>query len=539
VIGRRLALSLGAASIAMPLRAQPRGRIHALLVGINSYRIRPLQGCVNDVRLIERNLQPLGAQTTTLLEAEATRAGFDARWREATARVAPGDRFIFHFAGHGMRRPGPPPGPGLEDRGDFFVFRDYHPAQAPGEILLDTDLHTRLIEVNRRGAEVLVLLDCCHAGALTRSMDPRAAEGAGVRTMAGGVDMADVAASLARLPPPPPPPAPGALEPILFIAAGQAIEVVPEVTWENRRHGALSVGFATAIAGAADRNRDGVLTRGELFDHILISSRTLAESRQHPVMQPAGRLAEPVLALPRSAAAIAATPAAPAPATELPVRVSVLNLPPAEAAALLRRIPNAVPADSGAWDLRWDARTSEAWGSARDRLSDQIGEAALPAVVQRVRAQRRLVARSLASGLDFRLVWADAQGAMEHDAAHPRGRVLELRLAGLRHPFLLMFNLAGDGKVQQLMPHPNDATGAQPRFEPSIGLPPTRFRVTAPFGSDLAVAVCTDRPLPALVAAMRRFNDRPVPWEMVAALEEGLAGISWQIGVQTVVTRER
>lgn len=544
MIGRRPALIAAAAGFSAhrKVMAQPRGRVHALLVGINSYRIRPLRGCVNDVRLMERNLRAIGAQTTILLEAQATRSGFDARWREVTSALAPGDTLIFHFAGHGLRAPPNRQAGQSPDHGDFLVFRDFHERDAPGEILLDHELHALLIAQNRRGVQPIVVLDCCHAGALTRSVDPRAAEGALVRTMAGEVSMADVAAALARRPPPPPPPPPATLEPILFLAAGQAIEVVPEIDWMGRQHGALSVGFATAVSGEADQNRDGVLSRGELFNHILVASRTLAESRQHPVMQPPGRLAEPILSLPTRTAA---TPSAerPAPAqTVTAIRLSILNMPPPEAAALIRRVPNAIPADAardgGLWDLRWDARSREAWGSARDRLSGNISEADLPAVVQRVRAQQRLAALALRSGLEFRLIWPEARNPAENDAAHPQGRHLELRLAGLRFPYLLMFNLAGNGAVQQLHPGPNAASPEQVPISPSIGPPRMQFVVTPPFGVDLAVALCTSRPMPELVATMRRLNRQLAAWEMVAALEGALAGLDWQLAVHTVVTRE-
>ena len=533
MLPRRALLLPVAAGLVAPVVAasQPRGRIHALCIGINAYTgagVRPLRGCVNDVRIMREALEGLGARVATLTDAAVTRDAVLARWREVVSGAASGDTFIFHFAGHGARDPRSGDRDPADTTGDFLLFQGYEPTRAPGEILLDRELHALLLEQHRRGVQPIVLLDCCHAGSLTRSADQRASRGETYRTP--GLNNADIIAGMARRGPPPPRIAPAALEPILFLAAGQDIERVPEVRLpDGNLHGALSVGFARAISGAADRNRDGVLTRGELFDHILIASRSLAESRQTPVMQPAGRLAEPILPVARAGIAMRAPDPARLPQPDPLLRLAVLNLPAADAAALAGSLPQtrAVAADES-WDLLWDAATGDAFGPARDLLSAGIGRGSLLGVLARQRVQRRLVTLSLASGLGFGLMWPNAANAAENNASHPEGRRLVLRSAQRRLPHLVVFNLAGDGMVQMLHPSPREASGAPPRLE---------FCVRAPFGTDLVVALAADRPLDSLTEVLRRENGRRNATALLAPLEAALAGADWQIGMQTIVTQ--
>jgi hypothetical protein len=527
----RRALLAGAALTAAPRQpgAQPTGRIHALVVGINAYTgTLPLRGCVNDARLVEQSLRGLDAATTVLLDAEANRAGLLSAWQRAAAQARPGDTFLFHFSGHGARDPRARLTPD-DTGGDFLILQPYHPERAPAEILRDTELHALLLDLHRRDVRPMAVLDCCHAGALTRSLDPRAGGGETYRTP--GLSQAEVAAAMARLGPPPPRSAPAALDPILFIAAGQAQELVPEIRLpDGTPHGAVSVGFARGIAGAADRDHDGVITRGELFDHILVATRSLAESRQTPVMQPAGRLDQPVLAT--RGIARRAPPSAAVPFAEAPVRVSIINMPAAEAEALVRAIPGAqrTATPAAEWDLRWDAAARQAFGPGRDLLGSNLGRETLPALVERIRAQRRLASLAMASGLDYRLVWRGARDASENNAAHPAGRRLLLQAANARLPFLVVFNIAGDGRIQMLHPSPR-----QP--EPTREAPVMGFCVTQPFGSDLTVAVASDRPLHGLVQALLVLNGQPGATRLLAPLDAALAGADWQLGLQAVVTR--
>jgi uncharacterized caspase-like protein len=83
----------------------PSGRSHALVIGINRYDAahwRPLTYAVADASAVADRLDAAGFDVITLLDEEATgRAIVSALEDTIAAKVAPGDRVMVFFAGHG------------------------------------------------------------------------------------------------------------------------------------------------------------------------------------------------------------------------------------------------------------------------------------------------------------------------------------------------------------------------------------------------------------------------------------------------------
>jgi hypothetical protein len=538
-LSRRRALGL-AGTLLLPPRAadaQPSARTHALVVGINDYRVMPLAGCINDARLLADALAPMTTSLTTLLDAAATRATFLARWRDVAARCEPGDRLFLSFSGHGGQRPELRQGSEADGHDEFLIFRDFHEVHGPNEILLDNEMEGLLAEQSRRGVEVLFLADCCHSGGTTRSVDSRADQ-MRFRTMTGHFDVDALMAAAQRLPPPPPPPASSDLERVLFLSAGTESELIPEILWQGRRHGALSVAFATALSGAADRNRDGSVSRAELYAHIVRVCRGLAESRQHPEMTPRDRSTATVFTTPQrngvgNAPAIASLPGA-----DPPIRLRLLRMSAADAARLLPRIRHAVATSpNGEADLTWDARTGEAVSQLGDVLTTLQRPDQLAGVVERVRVARRLTTLTAAAGLDLRLLLAEGEHRpQDHDAAHRAGTRLRLEITNLRLRHFVLFNIAGNGIVQPLFP-PADAPGQEavnPDTPPDFGV----FEAKAPFGTDLVVGVAASISLRRLAERLESMDQQSRAREAMAAIEDVLKDAGdWQIGIQTLVTR--
>ena len=88
--------------------AQNTPRKLALLVGINNYPSKPLQGCLNDVEL-QRYLLTYrfgfnSQDIHTLTDEKATRTGILEAFEEHLIHQAkPGDVVVFHYSGHGSR----------------------------------------------------------------------------------------------------------------------------------------------------------------------------------------------------------------------------------------------------------------------------------------------------------------------------------------------------------------------------------------------------------------------------------------------------
>lgn len=164
-------------------------RFFALLVGIdryaNPYQAPHLRGCVADAQgmhalLVHRFGVP-PAQVRCLLApmnppADAdpadlpTRANILAAWRDHFAQAGAGDVVFFQYSGHGSQArsidPAEPDG--------YDETLVPHDSRTPGVYdIADKELAALIREVEERGAQVFVFLDCCHAGGGTRALPGR------------------------------------------------------------------------------------------------------------------------------------------------------------------------------------------------------------------------------------------------------------------------------------------------------------------------------------------------------------------------------
>ncbi len=150
-------------------------RLFALLVGINQYAtegaVPALRGCRADAlavrtALLRRGLLP-EAHVLTLVDGEATRAAFIRAWRShLVQQVEPGDTAWFHFSGHGSRARSSDP----TERDGYDETLVLWDSRSPGGWdLLDKELAVLIGEVEAKGAQLVLFLDCCHAGGATRA----------------------------------------------------------------------------------------------------------------------------------------------------------------------------------------------------------------------------------------------------------------------------------------------------------------------------------------------------------------------------------
>ncbi|MGL4649014.1 MAG: caspase family protein, partial [Caldilineaceae bacterium] len=150
-------------------------QLFALLIGINTYapdsRVPPLQGCANDVlalrqTLLRRAILP-ESHLRTLVNEQASRTAVIGAWREHLRdKVAPGDTAWIHFSGHGSRARSRDPSE-HDGYDETLVLWD---SRLPGGWdLLDKEVAVLIAEVEAKGAQVMLFLDCCHAGGATRA----------------------------------------------------------------------------------------------------------------------------------------------------------------------------------------------------------------------------------------------------------------------------------------------------------------------------------------------------------------------------------
>ncbi|MEO0733895.1 MAG: caspase family protein, partial [Bacteroidota bacterium] len=152
--------------------------IHALFVAITDYPdgVSDLPGCTNDLHAIRAFFADYASVNgatfvpTVLHNAEATRPGVIKAFEEFAA-AGQDDVCVFYFSGHGSQVPAPREFWDQEpDRKcEAMVLADY--GQPSGGFLVDKELSYLLATHTKNAGQVLVLVDSCHSGTITRMHD--------------------------------------------------------------------------------------------------------------------------------------------------------------------------------------------------------------------------------------------------------------------------------------------------------------------------------------------------------------------------------
>ena len=573
MLNRRSFLGGVAASlpiIAMPghVRAQAmRPRLHALVVGINTYAgrdargpIRPLLGCLNDADDIEqqvRRLQPvylrrLGWNPVTKEERPVTRAGFFEAWHSMLAEARAGDTLLFTFSGHGSQVPVLPGNPTEEADGmdETLVLTGYNVRDARnGELIIDDELDGLFRAAHARELIVVFVSDSCHSGTVYRKVEWH---GVSYRTLDPD--------PLARRRPvaAPQPVAPPAAPPnLLFLAGAQDNELVPEISIGGRYRGALSVAVARALEGRAAT--DGIVTAYGLARFVLGHVRDLSDGGQHPHVTwptpailatsaqafPVGRTrATPasVLGVSRDTPVIVLAGASRppvGPAAQIgPVRLRILGLAAVEQQRIVQPLTGAMLVREGEpVSLVWDADQKLVLNDQGHRLAEKVEASQLQHAIDRRLALERLGSMRVAgdSGLDMKILLGDRETPVS-DVTHKPGARLSVVLSGIDDGhYYALFNLAGNGQVEMLEPYPGEPSSlGHPSFRTGmckekggqeIDIGGVSVKAEGPFGAEHVVAVAGALPLSRLMPALAKAHNE-------IAVAGAIAGLIQEAEVQ-------
>ena len=153
--------------------------IYALLVGINEYenkKVPPLKGCVNDILSYEELLKDFYGDKfipRIITDANATKKGIVENFREHLVKQATEeDVAVFIYAGHGARSLA------ATEFNSFFpdgwdeglVCYDSRTKNNPYD-LVDKEIALLIKELEQTKAHTAFILDSCHSGSSTRSVD--------------------------------------------------------------------------------------------------------------------------------------------------------------------------------------------------------------------------------------------------------------------------------------------------------------------------------------------------------------------------------
>lgn len=500
--------------------ADRHGTTRALVVGIDEYELVPrLRGAVNDARDIAAGLRKQGVGDLTLLvDREASRDAIEQSWSGLVERSSPGDTIVFSFAGHGTQEPERIAGGEADGLDEVLLLARFATeGSRTRERIVDDELNGWFHVADSKGISVIFVADACHSGTVTRAVDPRA----------GAVSYRytspyTITEDMLRITVPPALSAAGAdgLANVVQLSAAQDNQIVPEImlptpggVWGAR--GALSYAFARALEGAADGDRDGTVSRGELRDYVESQVRTLSESRQTPNVVHIGSDSRSAFPVPENASGM-----------ELPgdflVRFSILGPagavgPPDVSGALV------VSLEEGP-DFIWDSGSAQVLNHLGDVEADGVSADDLQSVIDRVAVLRRLKLMSARSSLRMRVT--------PNDGAHRHGDQIGFRVDDLRHRYLTIFGITGDGTIQYLYPVSTDS----PTIDDGFGFA-VRFQVTPPFGADHIVAIVTPDQPEILQRALARSSGERAAYAIESALGRIFSDPAAQVGVQGLFTR--
>jgi hypothetical protein len=150
------------------------GSKRALLIGINQYKAVPkLLGSLNDIETMRQILLTRWGfpenQITVVTDGGATRAGILAALDRLVRETGPNDTVYVHYSGHGSQ---------VEDlngdEADDHLDETLVPQDGrSGDIPDITDDELDAIFAKMRAKNALIVLDSCHSGTATRSLDIR------------------------------------------------------------------------------------------------------------------------------------------------------------------------------------------------------------------------------------------------------------------------------------------------------------------------------------------------------------------------------
>lgn len=508
----------------------------ALIVGIDDYsRIRRLLGAKNDAIDIRDVLTKRGVMDmTVLLDGAATRQSVLDAFDRMVDRAIAGDLVIVSFAGHGSSERWGKQRPADAAEGEsyeVFLLRDFAPPdftgrvrpedrKAAGERILGREIQQRLLRLEQKGARTVFVADTCHGGGLTRQLATVASEQSyraapPYPTHANGED--PIAAQFSTLP--------TAFDhlkampSLTFLAAVDAKKKSPEVPIppaSGIRRGALSYAFARALEGEADANRDGAVTREEIFQFIRPTVRQFTDFAQVPELQPSDAAlnvrSHVVIDLKRDLGVSAAPPAQ---GTSRTVRMFVVgggvDVRSKGRTGDLDIVT--VPSRPDA-DLIWDPPSGEVVSGAGDTIATGVTRALIDGIAEREVARREVLEIARLRPWEMRL------GSGDRVYRNRERLSVEAQVEPAGERYYVLFNIASDGTVQYL--YPRKEQGDPWTLRPGRKLLDD-IQVRAPFGADLLVLVVATRPLDSLAAALRTLDGERAALDAIRRLRENIA----------------
>ena len=515
IVGACRATRLSAIALCLTIAATPlkASELRGLTIGIDNYpALGPaakLEGAVADAQDIAQALRAAGSRDVTVLtDQAATRAAIMETWQKLVDRSRPGDVIVFSYAGHGSQEPEPA---GRRDEADGknenFILSGFDQRQNVRERIVDDEMFAMLKQADDRDIEVVLVADSCHSGTMYRSV----ANPVTVRKL----ELPEIAPADLALPLPATiiHEAPSAFKHVTFVAGTEDGRVVPEVPINGKKRGALSFSFARAIEGEADRDGDGKTTQAELVGFLVPRVTEPAQGQQSPQVLPVRATAEAIVPGRR-----AGTPAS-ANVTDDALRLSVAGAD----SATLGGIPGVILTEQSSADVVFNAEKGTVDHVVGGTVAEKLDKTTVGPVIAKFAAIKWLTSHATGAPAQFTL----RSGPQRYGV----GETIDLALGGFERPFVTLFNLAPDGRVELLVSD-KEAEEKWIGKTASWQLRPDK----PPFGAEHLFAIVTDQPLKDLHGKLKAMSTADRAFALRQTLADALQSTKFQLGTISIYT---
>lgn len=275
------------------LCATAQAKTLALVIGIDSYQKKPLDGAVNDAKDIYNALVNYATEAknvTLLANKEASKQAIQNAWDNMVRRSVVGDTLIVTYAGHGSQITDHEQDE-KDGKDEVFLLSGFREASADAsnELIRDDDWYRWFTAAE--GRQVVFVVDACHSGTMHRSLD------------ANAKSRYQKISTTATPPPQHVKIKEHAIQDYVTIFAATTENMDSyERKINGKARGALSYAFAEAIRGAAD-DGDKTLLKQELELYLFntITALTKGTNKQIPQFVPEGFNNKALIRLNRSA----------------------------------------------------------------------------------------------------------------------------------------------------------------------------------------------------------------------------------------------
>ncbi len=156
-------------------------KLHALLVGINDYPVKPLNSCVRDVEKMHAYLDTLSSHfesihVTPITDSAAKKQDIVDGIRTILGAAGDDDVALFYFSGHGAQEYTGGRFPHEHDGALECLVCHYTDDEDSGFLLADKEVRYLLSQLPN-SPHLVTLFDCCHSGDMVRSLDENEDDG--------------------------------------------------------------------------------------------------------------------------------------------------------------------------------------------------------------------------------------------------------------------------------------------------------------------------------------------------------------------------